>query len=75
VFSATDFHDNLEFPLYSVFRDGKHAIPRWGLKKHAHPNVVGNVKNTLPSVGPLELITSNVLKINTLFYVTEMYCC
>ena len=23
-------------PLYSVFRDGKHAIPRWGLKKHAN---------------------------------------
>jgi hypothetical protein len=24
------------FQLYSVFRDGKHAIPRWGLKKHAY---------------------------------------
>ena len=33
-------------PQYSVFRDGKHDIPRWGLKKHAHPNVVGNVKKT-----------------------------
>ena len=24
------------FPLYSVFRDGENATPRWGLGKHAH---------------------------------------
>jgi hypothetical protein len=24
------------FLLYIAFREGEHAIPRWGLKKHAH---------------------------------------
>ena len=24
------------FPLYSVFRDGENATPRWRLNKHAH---------------------------------------
>ena len=33
-----------EFPLCIVFRDGKHAIPRWGLKKTRPRYIVGSVK-------------------------------
>ena len=42
------------FPLYSVFHDGKHAIPRWGLKKTRLRCVVENrgkcKKHAVPSV-------------------------
>jgi hypothetical protein len=43
------------FPLYSVFRDGKHAIPRWGLKKKRPRYVVEyrgkcKKKHDVPSV-------------------------
>ena len=41
------------FPLYSVLCDGKHAMPRWELKKHAHDmqwKIMENVKkHAVPS--------------------------
>jgi hypothetical protein len=55
-----------EFPLCIVFRDGKHAIPRWGLKKTRPRYIVGSVKkkHAVPSVVCI------ILKITAFFIIT-----